>query len=449
MTICLSKGFLCLFLRSCRIFMLGLISAVRKNSLAEAAGIVAGDKLVAVDGVQVKDIIELSFYTSDYEVELELENAQGQRRQVHIDKYPDEDLGLEFEAAVFDKVSTCYNNCIFCFVDQMIPGMRKGLYVRDDDYRLSFLYGNFITLTNLKEEDFQRIIQTHMTPLYVSVHATDPKVRCEMMHNRFAGELMDKLERLFAAGIEVHTQIVCCPGYNDGVILAKSFHDLYARHPHVLTMAVVPVGITKHREGLHPLRTFTKEEAAALIDQVTPWQRQCREETGKTFIYLGDEFYLLAGRDVPTAEWYDGFPQLENGIGLTRSFVDEWQATLPSLSSYQAASPAVIPVGESAFTVLQPLLDALNKQFNTAHSFVPVPNQFFGGKVNVTGLLTASDILRTCKESGKRLILPAVVLNNDKLFLDDTALEQFRKEYPGKVDIAKDAKELLHLLLES
>ena len=216
MTICLSKGFLCLFLRSCRIFMLGLISAVRKNSLAEAAGIVAGDKLVAVDGVQVKDIIELSFYTSDYEVELELENAKGQRRQVHIDKYPDEDLGLEFEAAVFDKVSTCYNNCIFCFVDQMIPGMRKGLYVRDDDYRLSFLYGNFITLTNLKEEDFQRIIQTHMTPLYVSVHATDPKVRCEMMHNRFAGELMDKLERLFAAGIEVHTQIVWCPGYKDG-----------------------------------------------------------------------------------------------------------------------------------------------------------------------------------------------------------------------------------------
>ena len=429
--------------------MLGLISAVRKNSLAEAAGIVAGDKLVAVDGVQVKDIIELSFYTSDYEVELELENAQGQRRQVHIDKYPDEDLGLEFEAAVFDKVSTCYNNCIFCFVDQMIPGMRKGLYVRDDDYRLSFLYGNFITLTNLKEEDFQRIIQTHMTPLYVSVHATDPKVRCEMMHNRFAGELMDKLERLFVAGIEVHTQIVCCPGYNDGEILAKSFQDLYARHPHVLTMAVVPVGITKHREGLHPLRTFTKEEAAALIDQVTPWQRQCREETGKTFIYLGDEFYLLAGRDVPAAEWYDGFPQLENGIGLKRSFVDEWQTTLPSLSSYQAASPAVIPVGESAFTVLQPLLYALNKQFNTAHSFVPVPNQFFGGKVNVTGLLTASDILRTCKESGKRLILPAVVLNNDKLFLDDTALEQFRKEYPGKVDIAKDAKELLHLLLES
>lgn len=429
--------------------MLGLISSVRKNSLAEAAGIVAGDKLVAVGGVQVKDIIELSFYTTDYEVDLELEDKDGQRRQVHIDKYPDEDLGLEFEAAVFDKVSTCYNNCIFCFVDQMIPGMRKGLYVRDDDYRLSFLYGNFITLTNLKEKDFQRIIQTHMTPLYVSVHATDPQVRCEMMHNRFAGQLMEKLERLFAAGIEVHTQIVCCPGYNDGAILTKSFEDLYAQYPNVLTMAVVPVGITKHREGLHPLRTFTKEEAAALIDQVTPWQQQCREETGKTFIYLGDEFYLLAGREVPTAEWYDGFPQLENGIGLTRSFLDEWQESLAGMGSYTGTSPAVIPVGESAYTVLKPLLDALNQQFGTAHSFVPVANQFFGGKVNVTGLLTAGDILRETKALSKRVILPAVVLNNDQLFLDDTSLEQFKEAFGGRVDIAKGAKELLHLLLAS
>ena len=433
--------------------MFGLISGVRKNSLAEAAGIVAGDKLIAVDGVQVKDIIELSFYTSDYEVELELENQEGQRRQVHIDKYPDEDLGLEFEAAVFDKVNTCYNNCIFCFVDQMIPGMRPGLYVRDDDYRLSFLYGNFITLTNLKEEDFQRIIQTHMTPLYVSVHATDAQVRCQMMHNRFAGELMEKLERLFEAGIEVHTQIVCCPGYNDGEVLAKSFADLYAHYPKVLTMAVVPVGITKHREGLHPLRTFTKDEAALLIDQVTAWQQRCREETGKTFIYLGDEFYLLAGREVPTAEWYDGFPQLENGIGLTRSFLDEWQENLAIMGSYQPTADAVIPVGESAFAVLQPLMEQLNGQFGSRHSFVPVPNSFFGGKVNVTGLLTAGDILQTLesmpKDGSKRVILPAVVLNNDKLFLDDKSLEQFKTAYPGRVEIAKGAKELLHLLLES
>lgn len=427
--------------------MVGLISGVRKNSLAEVAGFVAGDKLLSVQGVQVKDIIELSFYTSDYEVDLEVENADGQRRQIHIDKYPDEDLGLEFDSAVFDKVATCYNNCIFCFVDQMIPGMRPGLYVRDDDYRLSFLYGNFITLTNLKEEDFQRIIQTHMTPLYVSVHATDAKVRCEMMHNRFAGELMEKLERLFAADIQVHTQIVCCPGYNDGEVLAKSFTDLYSKYPHVLTMAVVPVGITKHREELPLLRTFTKEEAAALIDQVTVWQQNCREETGKTFIYLGDEFYLLAGREVPQADWYDGFPQLENGIGLTRSFLDEWQQTLEQLASYTPTAPAVVPVGEGAYPVLKPLMDKLNQKFGSQHAFAPVPNKFFGGKVNVTGLLTAGDILQFVQS--KRVILPAVVLNNDNLFLDDKSLEQFKESFGGKVELAKGAKELLHLLLES
>lgn len=427
--------------------MVGLISGVRKNSLAEVAGVVAGDKLLSVQGVQVKDIIELSFYTSDYEVDLEVENADGQRRQIHIEKYPDEDLGLEFDSAVFDKVATCYNNCIFCFVDQMIPGMRSGLYVRDDDYRLSFLYGNFITLTNLKEEDFQRIIQTHMTPLYVSVHATDAKVRCEMMHNRFAGELMEKLERLFAADIQVHTQIVCCPGYNDGEVLAKSFADLYSKYPHVLTMAVVPVGITKHREELPLLRTFTKEEAAALIDQVTVWQQNCREETGKTFIYLGDEFYLLAGREVPQADWYDGFPQLENGIGLTRSFLDEWQQTLEQLASYTPTAPAVVPVGEGAYPVLKPLMDKLNQKFGSQHAFAPVPNKFFGGKVNVTGLLTAGDILQFVQS--KRVILPAVVLNNDNLFLDDKSLEQFKESFGGKVELAKGAKELLHLLLES
>jgi putative radical SAM enzyme (TIGR03279 family) len=427
--------------------MVGQISGVRKNSLAEAAGIVAGDRLLAVDGAAVKDIIELSFYTTDYAVELELENARGERRQVHIDKFPDEDLGLEFESAVFDRVATCYNKCLFCFVDQMIPGMRDGLYVRDDDYRLSFLYGNFITLTNLREEDYERIICTHMSPLYVSVHATDPEARCRLMGNRFAGELMAKLERLFDAGIDVHTQIVCCPGYNDGEVLALSFADLYACYPHVLTMAVVPVGLTKQREGLHELRTFTREEAARLIDQVEPWQRRCREETGGTFIYLGDEFYLLAGREVPEAEHYDGFPQLENGIGLTRSFLDEWERTLAQLRGYHATAPAVIPVGEAAYPVLLPLMERLNEEFGAEHRFVPVRNKFFGGKVNVTGLLTAGDILPVTDV--RRVILPAVVLNNDNLFLDDTSLEQFKAKCAGRVELAKGARELLHLLLES
>ena len=425
--------------------MIGLISGVRKHSLAEEAGIKAGEKLCEIDGVQVKDIIELSFYTTDDQVDLLIEAEDGARRHVVIEKYPDEDLGLEFESAVFDKVKTCYNKCIFCFVDQMIPGMRPGLYVRDDDYRLSFLYGNFITLTNMKDEDFERIISTHMTPLYVSVHATDPQVRCQMMNNRFAGELMTKLERLLEAGIQVHTQIVCCPGYNDGEVLAKTFADLYARHPGVLTMAVVPVGLTKNRDHLHELRTFTKEEAAAVVEQVTAWQERCRQETGKSFVYLGDEFYLLADKELPPGEWYDGFPQLENGIGLTRSFLDEWADVTSKLHNPKGRPDAIIPIGEGAYKVLKPLMDELNRTLETEHQFVPVANKFFGGRVNVTGLLTGGDILSYAEE-GKRIILPAVVLNKDSLFLDDMSLEEFKKSCPAKVEIAENARELLHYL---
>lgn len=427
--------------------MIGLISGVRKHSLAEEAGIKAGEKLCEIDGVQVKDIIELSFYTTDDQVDLLIEAEDGARRHVVIEKYPDEDLGLEFESAVFDKVKTCYNKCIFCFVDQMIPGMRPGLYVRDDDYRLSFLYGNFITLTNMKDEDFERIISTHMTPLYVSVHATDPQVRCQMMNNRFAGELMTKLERLLEAGIQVHTQIVCCPGYNDGEVLAKTFTDLYARHPGVLTMAVVPVGLTKNRDHLHELRTFTKEEAAAVVEQVTAWQERCRQETGKSFVYLGDEFYLLADKELPPGEWYDGFPQLENGIGLTRSFLDEWADVISKLHNPKGRPDAIIPIGEGAYKVLKPLMDELNRTLETEHQFVPVANKLFGGRVNVTGLLTGGDILSYAEE-GKRIILPAVVLNKDSLFLDDMSLEEFKKSCPAKVEIAENARELLHYLVE-
>ena len=425
--------------------MLGCISKVRKHSLADKAGIQAGEKLCSVNGCAVRDIIDLSFLTTDDLVELEIENHDGQKRLLQIAKYPDEDLGLEFESAVFDKVRTCYNNCIFCFVDQMIPGMRPSLYVRDDDYRLSFLYGNFITLTNMNDADFDRIIKTHLSPLYISVHATDPQVRCQMMHNRFAGEIMDKIQRLLDAGIQIHTQIVCCPGYNDGAVLQKTFEDLYALHPGILTMAVVPVGLTKHRAHLHPMRTFTPDEAAQVVENVTDWQQQCREETGKSFVYLGDEFYLLAGKELPPSDYYDGFPQLENGIGLTRNFLNEWEQALQHLQYAQGTEPAVIPVGESAYKVLQPLLDAFNAQYKTEHRFLSVKNKFFGGHVNVTGLLTGSDILPEVKNC-QRVILPAVVLNQDNLFLDDMALAQFKKDLNGKVEIAANAGELLHLL---
>lgn len=425
--------------------MQGIISAVRRNSLADHAGIKAGEKLCAVNGVLVHDIIELSYLVADEQVTLTIEDLSGRQRQVVIEKYPDEELGLEFEAAVFDSVTTCYNNCIFCFVDQMIPGMRETLYVRDDDYRLSFLYGNFITLTNMKEEDFERIIKTHMSPLYVSVHATRPEVRCQMMNNRFAGELMSKIRRLVEAGISIHTQIVCCPGYNDGEVLEQTYRDLEALAPMVETMAVVPVGITKHREQLTPMRLFSKAEAAAIVDQVTVWQQECREKFGKSFIYLGDEFYLLAEKQLPEALWYDGFPQIENGIGLSRSFLDDWKQTVAKAPALRKGFDAVIPVGTSAYKILQPLLDEFNKKAGSHHRFIPVDNEFFGATINVTGLLVGKDILKAA-EGMKRIILPAVVLNQDNLFLDDMTFEGFKQAFAGRVERAANAHELVALL---
>ena len=424
--------------------MQGLISSVKHGSLAEAAGIKAGESLLTVNGSSLRDIIDLSFLLADEQVVLKLAGADGTEREITIDKRIDEDLGLEFESAVFDKVTTCYNKCVFCFVDQMIPGMRKGLYVRDDDYRLSFLYGNFITLTNMKDEDFDRIIQTHMSPLYVSVHATDPEVRCKMMNNRFAGELMDKLKRLFDAGITVHTQIVCCPGYNDGDVLKRTYADLRALAPMVETMAVVPVGLTKNRAHLTPLRLFTPEEAREIVTTVTEWQQECRQSLGKSFVYLGDEFYILAGMPLPQADWYDGFPQLENGIGLSRNFLEEWQEA-NKIVPVKGEVNSVIPVGTSAFKVLQPLIEDFNAQTGMQHRLIGVENEFFGNTVNVTGLLCGNDILNAVK-GAESIILPEVVLNSDNLFLDDMSYAEFCKAAGAPVHRAAAAGDLYKLL---
>ena len=424
--------------------MQGLISSVKHGSLAEAAGIKAGESLLTVNGSSLRDIIDLSFLLADEQVVLKLAGADGTEREITIDKRIDEDLGLEFESAVFDKVTTCYNKCVFCFVDQMIPGMRKGLYVRDDDYRLSFLYGNFITLTNMKDEDFERIIQTHMSPLYVSVHATDPEVRCKMMNNRFAGELMDKLKRLFDAGITVHTQIVCCPGYNDGDVLKRTYADLRALAPMVETMAVVPVGLTKNRAHLTSLRLFTPEEAREIVTTVTEWQQECRQSLGKSFVYLGDEFYILAGMPLPQADWYDGFPQLENGIGLSRNFLEEWQEA-NKFAPVKGEVNSVIPVGTSAFKVLQPLIEDFNAKTGMQHRLIGVENEFFGNTVNVTGLLCGNDILNAVK-GAESIILPEVVLNSDDLFLDDMTYAEFCKAAGAPVHRAAAAGDLYKLL---
>lgn len=427
----------------------GVISSVKKNSLCDLAGIVAGERLCAIDDMPLRDILDVSFAAADSYITLTIKSVTGEIRKVDIEKDPDEDLGLSFENAVFDNIHLCQNRCEFCFVDRMIPGLRRGLYVRDDDYRLSFLYGNFITLTNMKEEDFQRIIQTHMTPLYVSVHATTPEVRRKMMHNLHAGRIMEDLQRLFDAGIHIHAQIVCCPGLNNGKVLEKSFRDLFALSDYVEDMAVVPVGLTKHAKGVPELEMFNKETAAEVVDSVTEWQKECRRKLGKSFIYLGDEFYVLAGREIPEEEIYDGFPQLENGIGLSRSFICDWEKAVEVNTASESCRTGncLIPVGVSAYGILTPIIREFNEKHGTAHELVSVPNDFFGRTINVTGLLTGGDILRNVEEK-RTVILPAVVLNSDNMFLDDMSLAEFKDRATAPVKIAATAAELHHLLLQ-
>lgn len=411
--------------------MAGVVSGVKANSVAAKAGLQVGDKLLRVNGSEPQDLIALSFLLAETDLLLEWETKAGKQLKQKVAKGIDEDLGLEFTSAVFDEVATCANKCKFCFVDQMIPGLRSSLYVRDDDYRLSYLYGNFITLTNMQEDDYARIIREHLSPLYVSVHATDGLVRQKMMKNKYAGQLMQCLHKLLDAGIEIHTQIVLCPGYNDGAVLEKTFQDLVKLYPAVQTMAVVPVGLTKNRKGLPRLRIFTQAEAKKIVQTVSKWQSYCRQKYHKSFIYLGDEFYVLAGEAMPGEAYYDGFPQLENGIGLSRNFLAEWEKTktLP----VKNIETAFIPVGESAAKVLAPIIENFNKQYATKHRLLAVKNAFFGPKVNVTGLLTACDIIKALKEENlvvKKVLLPAVVLNSDNLFLDGVSLAAFKKSLP-------------------
>ncbi len=425
-----------------------LIEKVKPHSPAERAGITAGEKLLLVNKQDFSDIIDLSFLFADEYLELELLSETGEKRLVKLEKDIDEELGLEFSGAVFDGVRECANACIFCFVDQMAPGMRKSLYVKDDDYRLSFLYGNFVTFTNFTQEDEKRILKLHLSPLYVSVQATDEDVRRKLLRSKRAGELLSSLKRLADGGIQFHTQVVACPGINDGQVLEQTFCDLRKLDKAVLSMAVVPVGLTKYRAKSPELRTFMPNEAAEIVRTVALWQEECRKTIRRSFIYASDEFYIQAGIDIPPTKNYDGFPQYENGVGIVRKFIDEWrEEKIPLLG--QKAHTGVI-CGMSAQSILQPLLDAGNREFGGGHYLVPVKNDFFGDLVTVTGLLTGQDIIKAVMklpEYPQRLVLPGITLrDHEDIFLDGMALGAFRENLSCELEVAHGAAELKRLL---
>lgn len=431
------------------------ISAVKPRSIACAMGIKSGDILQKINGEECKDLIALSYALAEEFITLEIIPSSGELKTINLEKNYDEDLGLEFESAVFDGVIPCNNNCQFCFVNQMPKGMRDTLYVKDDDFRLSFLYGNFITLTNLSAEDEARIFNEHLSPLYISIHATDEQVRTNLINNNKAGTVINLLQKFAEHNIKVHTQVVLCPKINDGKVLEKTFQDLLAMSGNIESLAVVPVGLTKFRVGLPELRTFTADESYAIIQQVEQWQKIARDKINKSFIYLGDEFYINAHCTVPVCEFYDGFPQLENGIGLVRTFLDEWE-------KYNTATPRkdlasirqkkyLIITGKSAQQILAPLIKSFNQEYNTQHQVLAVENNFFGDMITVTGLLVATDILQAIEsypQDYDELILPAVTLRKgENIFLDDMNLLEFQGVLNKPVQIVHNALDLKKILI--
>ncbi|MBD3878743.1 MAG: DUF512 domain-containing protein [Quinella sp. 1Q5] len=420
--------------------MNGLITRIEAGSLAEELELVTGDKILQVNGRTPLDIIDLSFMLADEEIELLIEHADGEREVIAFDKDADEELGAEFESAVFDRVRRCKNHCVFCFVDMIAPNMRPTLSVKDDDYRLSFLFGNFITLTNLTAKDFRRIKKYHLSPLFVSIHAMNPDLRAKMLRTKFGANIKTQLDELERAGVEYHTQVVLCKGLNDGAELDFTITEILKRRPHALSLAIVPVGVTRHRRDPFPLEQFDKASAAKVIKQVKTYQRRLREESGRTFVYLGDEFYFLAEKDFPPVEFYDDFPQIENGIGMTRNFIEEFKA-----EPFAADKKIVVDVvsGTSFAKVLKRLVAVPNVRI------VPVENKFFGERVNVSGLLTGQDIIEALRGGERDLILiPATALRaGEDVFLDDVTLAELREIFaPAKVLPIHDGAEFRRAL---
>lgn len=422
--------------------MYGKILTVPEGSLAEELELVPGDKILEINGMKLRDIIDVSFAFACEEVEMLVEHEDGQQELFEFDKDYDEELGVEFESAVFDGIRHCANNCYFCFVDQVAPNMRDSLNIKDDDYRMSFLYGNFITLTNMVDRDFQRIKQYHLSPLFVSVQCTNPELRKQMLRCKTADRLMSQLEKLEAADVEYHTQIVLCRDLNDGAELDRSIQDIMARQPYAQSMAVVPVGLTKFRQDCYPLKSFDAESAARVVDQVEQYQIRQRAKDGRTFIYLSDEFYLLSGRPLPPAEYYDGFPQLDNGIGLARSFIEDFKmAAEEAQQEEREADGKPVKLAVVSGTSIAPLLKRLADSLQLAKveiTMVPVVNNHFGSSVNVSGLLTAHDMLASLKGIDKQvdgiLIPESALRTGDNIFLDDVSLDDFCQSLSCRVE---------------
>lgn len=402
------------------------IKEIMENSIAEEMGIEPGDILYSINGNEIYDILDYEFYSQEDCLLVEIEKAgSGELWLLDIEKEYDEKLGLLFDGLIFDKMKLCQNRCLFCFIDQLPRKMRRTLYIKDDDYRYSFLLGNFISLTNLSEKDWQKILSMRLSPLYISVHCMQEELRARIFNNPRAASIKDDLERLQEAGIEIHTQIVLCPGINDAEVLQESISQLARFYPSVLSLGIVPVGLSGHRQGLPVLRKFTQEEAIRTIELVDSFQEDFRERMGRGFVYAADEIYLLAGKGFPSAHYYDDYCQRENGIGLARIFLDDFAAIEDSWPLKVKRQEIFLITAVSAAAIMDELVRRLDHIEGLELKVITVKNRFFAGGVTVTGLLTGADIISALGQdfAGKKLIMPEIVFKEGQdIMLDDCSL---------------------------
>ena len=428
------------------------IREIKKGSIADQLELEAGDFLLCVNGHAIEDVFDYQYLTQEEYLLVLVEKADGEEWELEIEKEFDEDLGITFENGLMDEYRSCCNKCIFCFIDQMPKGMRGTLYFKDDDSRLSFLQGNYVTLTNMKERDIERIIHYNLGPINISVHTTNPVLRRKMLHNRFAGEALKKMERLSSAGIEMNGQIVLCKNVNDGQELERTISDLTAYIPQMKSVSVVPVGLTKYREGLYPLEPFEREDAKKVLSCIHRWQKFCMEKFGIQFVHAGDEWYLLAGEELPKEERYDGYLQLENGVGMITLLRDEFaEALLFTRGDAQLKRHITIATGRLMAPFLEEMAKAAKEKFpGLSVNVIPVRNDFFGERITVSGLLTGRDLIAQLKdrELGEALLLPCNMLRGgEETFLDDLTVSDLKKTLQVRIDIVKSSGQDLLLAM--
>ena len=420
-----------------------VIDGIEPGSIAEELEIEPGDTLVSVNGSPITDVFDYQYLTNEEYLEILIRKADGEEWELEIEKEFEEDLGLIFENGLMDEYRSCRNKCVFCFIDQMPPGMRETLYFKDDDSRLSFLQGNYVTLTNMSDKDIDRIVRYHLAPINISFQTTNPELRCKMLHNRFAGEIFDKVKRLKDAGIIMNGQIVLCRGVNDGAELERSIRELTAYMPQLESVSVVPVGLTRYRDGLYPLEPFTKEDACEVLDLIHGWQEKLYKEWGNHFIHAGDEWYILAERPIPEEKTYDGYLQLENGVGMVRLLEEEVVQTLAGMTGDDRKIHRTIATGELAAPFLRKHVESVRKKYpNVDIQVLAIKNEFFGGKITVAGLITGTDLISQLKgkDLGDRLLLTNHMLKSgEPVFLDDVTVDDVQNALQIKVSIVESS----------